>query len=1055
MKKHTVMLTAFLVAVVGFAQKPFVKGEMFAKITDDAVQAIEFVDAQQPGNLMPSTRAHTLKKAATAADFVGEYIWKYKLCQSYSTDLTSLETASRSAKVSITLSQKTSGGLTISGMFHNDLEATVKKYGTGDCFIISKGQAGGTSEYGDYNIYGMEYDSDNARWTTKDIYCYLNDDGSIYISDWIIRILTGGEYDGYNLKPYYVIGSTLTPGSSQVAVTPPAGLVTEEYTVSARNKKDDEDVSGTVQIGFNGNDVYIQGLCAWLPDAWVKGILSGSTITFSTGQYLGTYTNNNNVSYDMYLNVELGKDVVFNYNSSDGTFTLQNEFFVIDNDEYYFDSYRNCVLKKSPVTPTTVTPPAGVTAKDYVMSYDDGSVPIKVVVSGNDVYFQGMSYYLPEAWVKGTKSGNQVTFASMQYMGDYYSYGPSYFFYNGEAVFTYNANADTYSASGQVYGYIADIYYDGNYTNPVLKRAVERAVMPANPKITYLEESEKYGWYFYFNVPLLDVNDNALVASKLSYMIYTDTEGTISPLTFTPATHERLTENITEIPYGFTEYWDFYVRQIYLNGLYSEDWNNIGIKSIYRGGGKVNETEIQWFHIKDYTVVEDGIVFDFNKMDLPVSSNLNTSGKILEEKTFTQDIVSLSISPKVSGTDNSFWSATEGPQLRMYSGTLTFSVPLGKGITGIKFNHSGYWGANTIDGTTIPNDATNKVATWTLAEGVNPYQEVVVKIGGSSRINSIVVTVDDAEVKTVEVPADLVCETYHFSGYDSYEKTDVTRDIAVGFYGESNVYIQGLSSYIPSAWVKGALKGTMLTIPETYLGICSNKFGDFDLYFSGATFVYDAEAGTFTSEEGYVSYKTPDDQNMIDEFTNVVLTKLIADAIPAAPTITSIKDTGYRPNVCFIIPTKDVDGHQLYTKNLAYQIWIEKNGAPRPLVLSANLYEALNEDMSEIPYTFTDNRDIFNNMIYLNQDVNEIATWKKIGIQSIYYGEKKSNKSNVIWSETPTDISHIFGDEEGTVNDKQDSTIFNLAGQRVQKAQKGLYIMKQGSTKANVKKVLR
>jgi len=38
-------------------------------------------------------------------------------------------------------------------------------------------------------------------------------------------------------------------------------LVTEEWAISAKDIYDDP-VSGYLKIGFNGNDVYLQGLCA-------------------------------------------------------------------------------------------------------------------------------------------------------------------------------------------------------------------------------------------------------------------------------------------------------------------------------------------------------------------------------------------------------------------------------------------------------------------------------------------------------------------------------------------------------------------------------------------------------------------------------------------------------------------------------------------------------------------------------------------------------------------------------------------------------------------------
>ena len=197
----------------------------------------------------------------------------------------------------------------------------------------------------------------------------------------------------------------------------------------------------------------------------------------------------------------------------------------------------------------------------------------------------------------------------------------------------------------------------------------------------------------------------------------------------------------------------------------------------------------------------------------------------------------------------------------------------------------------------------------------------------------------------------------------------------------------------------GTVEGNTITIPETYLGIYASLFGETELFFSGATFVYDAEAGTFTSEEGFVSYETPDDEYMMDEYINVVLTKLQdVAATPATPTIVGIKTVGTSyPNVTFDIPTVDVNGTPIIASKLAYQLYVEKDGQVEPLVLDADIYDQLEEDMSEIPYTFSDEWDIYNYKVYLNQSAEEIATWSKIGIQTIYYGGNEVNKSEIAW----------------------------------------------------------
>ena len=53
--------------------------------------------------------------------------------------------------------------------------------------------------------------------------------------------------------------------------------------------------------------------------------------------------------------------------------------------------------------------------------------------------------------------------------------------------------------------------------------------------------------------------------------------------------------------------------------------------------------------------------------------------------------------------------------------------------------------------------------------------------------------------------------------------------------------------------------------------------------------------------------------------------------------------------------------------------------------------------MSEIPYGFSDGWDVYTGTVYLNQGEEEIATWDKIGIQSIYYGGGEVHKSAIAW----------------------------------------------------------
>ena len=868
------------------------------------------------------------------------------------------------------------------------------------------------------------------------------------------------------------------PQKANDLVTVPEELVTEEYAISARNYKDDADVSGSVFIGFDGNDVYMQGLCTYLPEAWVKGTLDGTTITFATGQYFGTYA----TSYEMYLNILMGEDVVFTYDAEANTLTAQNAFFLVDNSDYYFDSYRGAVIKK----------------------------------------------------------------------------------------------------------------------------VVEKAATPANPAITSFENS-RWGYVVVFNIPLSDTEGNGLVSSKLYYTLYVEIDGEVSPLTFTPETHSKLTESMTEIPYGFTENYDFYSNTIYLNDLYSKDWDKIGIQSIYVGGGEVNATEIQWFEIeKEEPADDDEGIFDFNAMTVATSSGSGESyvsdGDITEAVVLTKGVVTLTISPKEesASTQNRFWSTGNGPQLRMYSGTLTFSVPEGEAISQIVFNYNGvYWGGNknggnvTADSGEITDTSADHYATW-----IGNAQTVVFTIGANTQINSIVVTLaggEEEEYELVVLPEGLEAEVWTIEGTFDYDGSDeIQRATEVAFDG-TDVYVKGIPFWYEDAWMKGTLdaESGIVTFPsgqfvgeddygkEFVLGtddgqtICDIQFAydavaqtltqiteyivespsateiknwgywygmiiyagepividpvvapedlatetylfkameleagegmeleeysyqtevgfyGNDVYFKGFSedtsdfwakgtlsedgktvtipanqymgeiefygyvfkyFVtavndegemtdivlnYDADTNTFTTEQAIVLNGSSRGLDPYQTFTEVTITKMQDfAATPADPFIAEFAPNANYPRIDFNIRAIDVEGNDLLGSKLFYTIWVEKDGEAQPLTLTAALYSKLTEDMTEIPYTFTDNYDIYTGgtRVYLNQDAEEIASWTKIGVQSIYYGGDECNKSNIVWAETGTGIASLQESEKTSV-------IYNIAGQRVQKAQKGLYIV--------------
>ena len=232
------------------------------------------------------------------------------------------------------------------------------------------------------------------------------------------------------------------------------------------------------------NDIYLQGLSLYCPDGWIKGTISNGVATFPKAQYVGSVTGSDKKSYPFYLTGEKDvqtvvtdvDDIHFDYDSEAGTLTLTNPHIQETLDGTRLDSYlgvwENLVIGKSQpvVVPDPVTVPAGVDTKDWdvmgcpiQLTTDEktgASVPqfgaeehfdVKVARDGNDYYIQGLCYFNPDAWIKGTRSGNKVTFAAGQNFGIYQykedngSYTPYQLFFLGfgqagncDMVFTIN-----------------------------------------------------------------------------------------------------------------------------------------------------------------------------------------------------------------------------------------------------------------------------------------------------------------------------------------------------------------------------------------------------------------------------------------------------------------------------------------------------------------------------------------------------------------------------------------------------------------------------------------
>ena len=847
--------------------------------------------------------------------------------------------------------------------------------------------------------------------------------------------------------------------AENVLVTPPASATVETWHTTdgvlyVNTASGPVEFRPDIKVAIDGSDIYLQGLAYWFPEGWVKGTISETTATFASGQFVGE---------DEYgpewicgtNDTETFADIVFDYNATEGVLKAVTQFILENSKENEISPYCYWVLpvfgKEGSSGPQPVVAPEGLETDEWAISaMNNFGEPVSGYVNigfdGNDCYMQGFCHYLPETWLKGTLEGDKITFPGGQYFGpydaDYYTH---YEFYlrPEDVVFTYDAEAGKMTAEGEIYVREAVREYKGDvYNDPVITKVIEKAATPATPNISQIYDATS-GPVVMFTVPTVDTEGNAVASSKLFFQFFKDVEQEISDVTFDPADYSGLTEAMTVFPYGFSCGENIAYNYMYLKQADYSSWNKIGIQTIYNGGGEENKSEIFWFTIKPY----EKATFDFNAMtDEPCSSNDDNSGDINEDRVITENGVTLTISPKdeEATTPNRFWGTKNGPQLRVYSGTLTFEAPVGKVIKKIVFNNGKWNAGNSADSGTFEGEV------WT-----GEAKTVVVTIAGNTQINSIEVYPTDFVPTAVEAPEGLVTDTYIFQARSEkpyYDPADLTLWVKAGFDGD-DVYIQGLASDYNSStselWVKATRNeaGQYVIPANQFMGSVAFWMSTIDCYFTAvdaqgnmvdAVLDYDAEKCQFTTDQPLIINASLTELNPQQTFTGVTITKFNeVAATPADPTMNSLTFDEWSHYITFYIPQVGTEGETLNPQKLFYTIWIQGVDGVNPYVFSPDMYWGFDGDTTELPwsqyYSTWDNA----HSIYFYDDAAVFEGWAKVGVQSIYYGGDEVRKSAISWIETPfyTGIDNI------TTGQTTGKAIYNISGQRIAAPAKGLNII--------------
>ena len=276
-----------------------------------------------------------------------------------------------------------------------------------------------------------------------------------------------------------------------------------------------------------------------------------------------------------------------------------------------------------------IVPPADLVTETFSMEYENSGQVVNIGYDGADIYVQGVSSNLPEAWMKGTAKGNQVTFplqyagnltsyllyfcgADFAYVTDEQGYGNwVYYWSDGAAHFTVDPMNGALSTTQALCVNNNDSKIDRGeiFRAPVFKPWTEKAATPANPKVSYFADYFSQAGFsiMMIDLPLKDTDGNFIDPRKVSYQIYVDDD---EPYTLYPDEYKYIDEAIDEVPYLFDEeIYEKYNRsyiyeKAYAIYIYQSGFERIGVQTIYRGGGEEHRSDICYYDLTETAIAD-------------------------------------------------------------------------------------------------------------------------------------------------------------------------------------------------------------------------------------------------------------------------------------------------------------------------------------------------------------------------------------------------------------------------------------------------------------------
>lgn len=400
-------------------------------------------------------------------------------------------------------------------------------------------------------------------------------------------------------------------------------------------------------VSADGKKMYLfNAISQYRMNGWLEGDIEGDEVTFKLPQLINVEDFNGITYEDFAAKLEFSEEEEFYVPSADQTFKfkinsdgsmsslegekmlghvadVKGEWAWQGNGEIYGDL--NILNEKCEEVP------ASAKFEEWYMTDGMNAYPRPVAFDGNKVYIRGLvnDPAIADNAIVGdyNESTGKVTFASGQYLGEYWELGATVFFMACDTVMLYDDYYQEYyteyePADEIVFDYDAKnkvLSTEGSYClsitpdqmlyfemmeQPVIKYQNPDFTVKALPTPEFEEfyEEEGYPAELSFNISMLDADGNVLDTSKLYWTLIMDDE----PFTFYNDEYDIDVDEMTDVPFDYESDYDFYVygaNRIVV--VYPAGYENLGVQTIYKDGDKEIRSEIMW--VPDYTDVESAI----------------------------------------------------------------------------------------------------------------------------------------------------------------------------------------------------------------------------------------------------------------------------------------------------------------------------------------------------------------------------------------------------------------------------------------------------------------